>query len=169
MKASQIPDRTVIVYRQRCRICEPCHSPAAVAGALPGADLQMGSLACPEIIPGESVLPSVKNRCNSFSLSDRKRGRSLELYPASHLFQVLCRSSASWGQCSPLDTPRGRGHQIPLSTTYLNKNYLVFKQIGIFMKTLIPLMTQQLNPTFSFKNICTEKRQKFILFVYIFI
>lgn len=61
MKASQIPDRTVIVYHQRCHICEPCHSHAAVAGALPGAALQMGSLLCPEIIPGESVLPSVKN------------------------------------------------------------------------------------------------------------
>lgn len=97
MKASQIPDRAVVVYRQRCCICEPCHSPAAVPGALPRADLQMGRLARPEIIPGESVLPSVKNGCIAELIQPvrQETGPSLELNPASYIVRVLRGPSAS--------------------------------------------------------------------------
>lgn len=153
MKASQIPDRTVIVYHYRRHICVPCHSPQqSAAGTLPDAGMRKGSLLSylPRTIPGESVLPSVQSgstagwRAPRTGREQELSPRTLPLHLAGHQAErpVGCRGCAAdlTAQCK--QRSKQRFHII--SGTHLNVRSFHFQVDWIpLWKILIQFISKE--------------------------
>lgn len=164
MKASQIPDRTVIVYHYRCHICVPCHSPqqSAAAGTLPEAGVRRGSLLSylPRTIPGESVLPSVQ-RGSTAGLEGSGEPPGSRRSSAPGLCPCTWRASgrASWGlltraaDLTAQGTQRSKPHFHIISGTHLNVRGFDFQVDWI---PLWKILIQFIN---------TEGKYQFLLFL----